>query len=242
VKVTDWRLHDLRRYMRSGLGSAQGFANRSGNSVSGISPQRPGSLASTIQHSYADEKRDAWQKWGDYLAHLTGVRDAKMRWQRNQSCAIRDRCSGAANAGGDASRAVARLEERSKAGAADLYRIVTPFDVETRANDRLWTFVGYLENAIFAVFDESGLNVSPENAERRTRQIEQSSSPATTNVLQKVILTHEGANSLLGAQVWIPPAPARPDHATNLSSRSCLCRAEKFPRRITERHREILSR
>jgi integrase len=66
--VVDWRLHDLRRYMRSGLsklGVSQTVAEQCLGHIAG------GLVGVYDQHSYASEKSDAWRRWGDYLLALT---------------------------------------------------------------------------------------------------------------------------------------------------------------------------
>jgi integrase len=63
--IKDWRLHDLRRYMRTGLGRLgvqQAVAEMCLGHIS-----KPGLVAVYDQHLYSEEKRAAWQKWGDYL-------------------------------------------------------------------------------------------------------------------------------------------------------------------------------
>lgn len=72
VGVADWRLHDLRRYMRSGLaklGVSQAVAEMCLGHVA-----KAGLVQVYDAHDYADEKREAWQRWGEYLAKLTGAR------------------------------------------------------------------------------------------------------------------------------------------------------------------------
>jgi integrase len=69
LKIPDWRLHDLRRYMRSGLsrlGVSQMVAELCLGHIA-----KSGLVAVYDQHAYAAEKREAWLKWGDYLARLT---------------------------------------------------------------------------------------------------------------------------------------------------------------------------
>jgi integrase len=66
--VPDWRFHDLRRFMRSGLarlGISQTVAEQCLGHIAG------GLVGVYDQHSYASEKAAAWLKWGDYLAKLT---------------------------------------------------------------------------------------------------------------------------------------------------------------------------
>ena len=69
--VPDWRLHDLRRYMRSGLAKlaiSQTVAEQCLGHIAG------GLVGVYDQHSYAVEKADAWRRWGDYLSALTAPR------------------------------------------------------------------------------------------------------------------------------------------------------------------------
>jgi integrase len=68
LPVADWRLHDLRRYMRSGLsrlGVQQVVAEMCLGHVA-----KSGLVAVYDRHSYGAEKRDAWLRWGDYIASL----------------------------------------------------------------------------------------------------------------------------------------------------------------------------
>lgn len=68
--VPDWRFHDLRRYMRSGLarlGISQTVAEQClGHKAGGL-------VGVYDQHSYEAEKADAWRRWGDYLSKLIGA-------------------------------------------------------------------------------------------------------------------------------------------------------------------------
>lgn len=68
--VADWRFHDLRRYMRSGLarlGVSQTVAEQCLGHMAG------GLVGVYDQHSYEAEKAQAWQRWGDHLQQL-GIR------------------------------------------------------------------------------------------------------------------------------------------------------------------------
>jgi integrase len=71
--VPDWRFHDLRRYMRSGLaqlGVSQTVAEQClGHKAGGL-------VGVYDQHSYEAEKADAWRRWGDHLAALTARKGA----------------------------------------------------------------------------------------------------------------------------------------------------------------------
>lgn len=66
--VADWTLHDLRRYMRSGMariGITQTVAEQCLGHLAG------GLIGVYDQHSYATEKAAAWRVWGDHLVELT---------------------------------------------------------------------------------------------------------------------------------------------------------------------------
>jgi integrase len=68
--VSDWRIHDLRRYMRSGL-SRLGVQQV-------VAELCLGHIAKTTlvavydQHTYQQERRDAWIRWGDHIQQLVG--------------------------------------------------------------------------------------------------------------------------------------------------------------------------
>jgi integrase len=76
VKVENWRLHDVRRVMRSGmarLGITQAVAEQClGHKIGGL----PGVYDT---HSYADEMAAAWQRWGDHVCTLTGAATMRSR-------------------------------------------------------------------------------------------------------------------------------------------------------------------
>lgn len=72
--LPDWRLHDVRRYVRSGmarLGVTQQVAELCLGHVA-----KAGIVAVYDQHGYATEKRDAWQRWGEHLVELVGKNGA----------------------------------------------------------------------------------------------------------------------------------------------------------------------
>ncbi|MGO9935131.1 MAG: tyrosine-type recombinase/integrase [Steroidobacteraceae bacterium] len=69
--VTDWRLHDLRRYMRSGLGRL-GISQTVGELCLGH-VAKSGLVGVYDQHQYLEEKLAAWQRWGDHLVALTSA-------------------------------------------------------------------------------------------------------------------------------------------------------------------------
>jgi len=67
--VRDWRLHDLRRYMRSGL-AALGVSQAVAEITLGHRSARSGLVGVYDVHDYADEKREAWAKWAAHLAAI----------------------------------------------------------------------------------------------------------------------------------------------------------------------------
>lgn len=69
--TTDWHLHDLRRTATSGmarLGVAPYVAEKVLNHISGVIS---GVAAVYNRHDYMNEKREALDKWGEYLSQLT---------------------------------------------------------------------------------------------------------------------------------------------------------------------------
>jgi len=72
LEIDDWRLHDVRRFVRSGMARlkiTQQVAEMCLGHVKG------GALVQVYdQHSYAEEQREAWQKWGSYLVKLVKPR------------------------------------------------------------------------------------------------------------------------------------------------------------------------
>jgi integrase len=74
LEIPDWRLHDVRRFVRSGmarLGIAQAIAELCLGHVIGS-----GLVKVYDTHSYSSEKSAAWQKWGDHLVQLIGLQVA----------------------------------------------------------------------------------------------------------------------------------------------------------------------
>jgi hypothetical protein len=69
--IKDWRLHDVRRFVRSGLGRL-GVSQAVAEMCLGHLTARGGLVAVYDQHDYVAEKREAWQRWGDYLKELVG--------------------------------------------------------------------------------------------------------------------------------------------------------------------------
>jgi integrase len=71
LRIKDWRLHDVRRHVRSGmarLGISQTVAELCLGHLAG------GLVGVYDQHSYEAEKAEAWRRWGDYVSHLLEVR------------------------------------------------------------------------------------------------------------------------------------------------------------------------
>jgi integrase len=76
--VTDWTIHDLRRTVASGLQRlgvrlevTEAVLNHKSGSVSGIT-------AVYQRHDYATEKRDALQRWADYVDALVAGKKSKV--------------------------------------------------------------------------------------------------------------------------------------------------------------------
>ena len=68
LDIPDWRLHDIRRYVRSGLGRL-GIQQAVAEMVLGhIS--KPGLVGVYDTHSYVHEKAEAWLKWGARVSQL----------------------------------------------------------------------------------------------------------------------------------------------------------------------------
>jgi integrase len=64
-KVEDLRLHDIRRFVRSGmgrLGISQAVAEMCLGHIA-----KSGLVKVYDSHTYVDEKKEAWQRWGDHL-------------------------------------------------------------------------------------------------------------------------------------------------------------------------------
>jgi integrase len=76
--VTDWTLHDIRRTVASGL---QRLGVRL-EVTEAVLNHRSGSMAGIVgvyqRHDYADEKRDALARWGDYVDALVSGRKANV--------------------------------------------------------------------------------------------------------------------------------------------------------------------
>lgn len=66
--VPDWRLHDIRRSVRTGL-ARLGVSREAGELCLGHRPQ--GIEAVYNVHRYAAEKREAWKLWAQHVAKLT---------------------------------------------------------------------------------------------------------------------------------------------------------------------------
>jgi integrase len=71
--VRDWVLHDVRRFMRSGLGRL-GVSQAVAEMCLGHLAAKGGLVGVYDQHQYVDEKIAAWQRWGDHLVALTAAR------------------------------------------------------------------------------------------------------------------------------------------------------------------------
>jgi integrase len=71
AEVADWRLHDLRRYMRSGL-ARLGVSQAVAELCLGHMAAKGGLVGVYDRYTYDAEKREAWLKWGDHVTKLTG--------------------------------------------------------------------------------------------------------------------------------------------------------------------------
>lgn len=69
LPITEWRLHDIRRTVRSGM-AALGVSQMVAELCLGHAA-KAGLVAIYDQHSYANEMREAWQAWGDHVASFT---------------------------------------------------------------------------------------------------------------------------------------------------------------------------
>jgi integrase len=71
VKVDNWRLHDIRRVVRSGMAKL-GITQAVGEQCLG---HKIGGLAGTYDtHDYSDEMTAAWRQWGDHVCKITGTK------------------------------------------------------------------------------------------------------------------------------------------------------------------------
>lgn len=70
VSVKDWRLHDIRRYFRSGL-ARLGVSQVVAELCLGHQTAKGGLVGVYDVHRYETEKRDAWMKWGEFLVEIT---------------------------------------------------------------------------------------------------------------------------------------------------------------------------
>ncbi len=70
--VKDWVLHDLRRYMRSGL-AALGVSQAVAELTLGHRSARSGLVGVYDVHDYTDEKREAWHKWAAHVGKLVAA-------------------------------------------------------------------------------------------------------------------------------------------------------------------------
>ena len=75
AKVEDWVLHDLRRYMRTGLG-ALGVSQVVAEMCLGHMAPKAGLVGVYDQHDYADEMKAAWLKWARYVEGIGRARAA----------------------------------------------------------------------------------------------------------------------------------------------------------------------
>jgi integrase len=69
LDVRPWRLHDVRRYVRSGM-ARLGISQVVAELCLGHKGAKGGLVGVYDQHAYLAEKREAWEKWGDHVARL----------------------------------------------------------------------------------------------------------------------------------------------------------------------------
>lgn len=69
VGLRDWRIHDVRRAVRSGM-ARLGVSQTVAELCLGHMSAKGGLVAVYDQHSYDAEKREAWQRWGEHVARL----------------------------------------------------------------------------------------------------------------------------------------------------------------------------
>jgi integrase len=70
LDVRPWRIHDVRRYVRSGM-ARLGISQVVAELCLGHKGAKGGLVGVYDQHAYIAEKRDAWAKWAEYLSRLT---------------------------------------------------------------------------------------------------------------------------------------------------------------------------
>jgi integrase len=66
--LPEWRRHDVRRYVRSGM--ARLAVSQMVAELCLGHAAKPGLVAVYDSHSYSSEKASAWKRWGDYLVQL----------------------------------------------------------------------------------------------------------------------------------------------------------------------------
>lgn len=67
--IADWRLHDIRRTTRSGMGRL-GVSQAVAEMCLGHLIAKGGLVKVYDQHSYENEKREGWLKWAQHVEHL----------------------------------------------------------------------------------------------------------------------------------------------------------------------------
>ena len=68
--IADWRIHDLRRTMATGLEKLQIPLQVVEAALGHTSGSKGGIVGVYQRHTYADEKRAALQAWGAHVANL----------------------------------------------------------------------------------------------------------------------------------------------------------------------------
>lgn len=72
LDLKEWRLHDIRRFVRTGM-ARLGVPQVVAELCLGHIAVKGGLVGVYDQHSYAVEKRAAWKRWGDHLATITAA-------------------------------------------------------------------------------------------------------------------------------------------------------------------------
>jgi integrase len=74
--VRDWRLHDLRRTMATGLQRLGVRLEVTEQVLNHVSGSRAGIVGVYQRHDFASEKRAALEAWGEHVLAIVGGRDA----------------------------------------------------------------------------------------------------------------------------------------------------------------------
>ena len=72
--VTDWRLHDLRRTVATGMQRLGTRLEVTESALNHISGSKAGIVGVYQTHDYADEKREALNSWAQHVMDIVGLR------------------------------------------------------------------------------------------------------------------------------------------------------------------------